>query len=174
MVGLSTILQTVEDIMTEQVVTLDGQETLAKAIETMQKGNFRHVPVVEKQKKLVGIISDRDILQHLPFCSRQSWSKGKAFRDRLFDVAPSEPALKQTVSHIMKCNPVHVLPDCDFYTAVKMLNETKISCLPVVHNEKKLVGIVTVTDVMRGLLAIYALLEKSVTTVKSVATVKLS
>ena len=170
----SSVLRTVEDIMTDQVVCLDEKENLTRAIEVMQKGKLRHVPIVGKAEKLVGIISDRDILRHLPFRSGQLRSKGKAFRDRLFDIASNEPALKQTVSHIMKCNPVHVLPDCDFYTVVKMLNETKISCLPVVHNEKKLVGIVTVTDVMRGLLAIYALLEKSVTNVKSVATVKLS
>ncbi len=42
-----------------------------------------------------------------------------------------------------------------------MLYEMKISCLPVTDEDKKLVGIVTVTDVMRGLLAAYRLFEKS-------------
>jgi CBS domain-containing protein len=41
-----------------------------------------------------------------------------------------------------------------------MLYEMKISCLPVVDDEKRIVGIFTVTDVMRGLLAVYTLYEK--------------
>lgn len=55
----------------------------------------------------------------------------------------------------------HVLPSCSFYEAVKMLDEMKISCLPVVDEGKKLHGIVTVTDVMRGLLAACTLTAKS-------------
>ena len=161
MVGLSTMLQTVEDIMTEQVVTLEGQETLAKAIETMQKGNFRHVPVIEKQKKLVGIVSDRDILQHLPFRSRQLKLETSVFRDRLFDIALNDPATQQKIHKVMKRDMTHVLPSCDFYTAVEMLYDMKISCLPVADEEKNLLGIITVTDVMRGLLAAYRLFDKT-------------
>ena len=44
---------------------------------------------------------------------------------------------------------------------MKMLRELKISCLPVVDEEKKLRGIVTVSDVMRALLCVYELFEKS-------------
>ncbi len=44
--------------------------------------------------------------------------------------------------------------------AVKMLYEMKISCLSVTDDGNKLLGIVTVTDVLRGLLAAYALFEK--------------
>ncbi len=44
--------------------------------------------------------------------------------------------------------------------SVKMLYEMKISCLPVTDDGNKLLGIVTVTDVIRGLLAVYALFEK--------------
>jgi len=42
-----------------------------------------------------------------------------------------------------------------------MLHEMKISCVPVVDEDKNLLGIATVTDVMRGLLAAYALFEKN-------------
>jgi CBS domain-containing protein len=55
----------------------------------------------------------------------------------------------------------HILPTCSFYKAVKILDEMKISCLPVVDDGKRLLGIVTVTDVMRGLLAAYALTAKT-------------
>ena len=161
MPALSTVLRTVEDIMTEQVVCLEEQENLAKVMEVMQKGKFRHVPIVEKQKKLVGIISDRDVLRHLPFHSRPFKPRTDVFCGRLFDVAPNEVATQQSLHHIMRRDVTHVLPSCDFYTAVKMLYEMNISCLPVTDEDKKLVGMVTVTDVMRGLWAVYGLFEKS-------------
>jgi len=174
---LSSVLRTVEDVMTEQVVYLKEQDNLAKAMDVMQEGKFRHVLIVDKQGRLTGIISDRDILRYLPMRSRQSQIQGacsagrqcrprsnppsagrdEVFRSNLFDVAPEDASLGLPVKNIMNRKIVHVLPTCGFYDAVKMLHEMKISCLPVVDDEKKLRGIVTATDVMRGLLAAYKL-----------------
>lgn len=157
---VSSVLQIVEDVMTEQVVCLDEEENIAKALETMQVGNFRHLPIVGKAKKLVGLISDRDILRHLQYNRKQFRSQADNFCTNLLDVASNDPVLKQTVRHIMSHKIAHVQPNHDFYAAVKMLCEMKISCLPVVDDTKRVLGVFTVTDVMRGLLAVYALYEK--------------
>ena len=157
MPAFSRILRVVEDIMTEQVVCLEEQDNLAKVMEVMQKGEFRHVPIVDEQKKLVGVISDRDVLRYLPYLRPGA----ESFHNRLFDVAPNNAATKQVLRDIIKQNATCVLPSCDFYTAVRMLYEMNISCLPVTDEGKKLVGIVTVTDVMRGLLAAYSFFEKA-------------
>ena len=154
---LSNVLRTVADIMTQEVVCLEEQESLARALEVMQQKKVRHVLVVDKQKKLSGVISDRDILRYLPYLRPGA----DAFHDRLFDVAPNNAAVKQVLREIIKREVVSVLPSCDFYTAVSMLYEKNISCLPVTDEDKKSVGIVTVTDVMRGLQAAYGLYEKS-------------
>lgn len=166
---LSSVLRTVEDVMTEQVVWLEEQDNLAKAMDVMQEGKFRHVPIVDRQGRLTGIISDRDILRYLPMRSRQGQVQGarsagtrdEVFRSNLFDVASEDASLGLPVRNIMSQEIVHVLPTCSFYDAVKMLHEMKISCLPVVDDEKKLRGIITATDVMRGLLAAYKLTAKS-------------
>jgi len=166
---LSSVLRTVEDVMTGQVVWLEKQDNLAKAMDVMQAGKFRHVPIVDKEGRLMGIISDRDILRYLPIRSRQGQIQGarsagtraEVFRSNLFDVAPEDTSLGLPLRKIMSQEIVHVLPTCSFYDAVKMLHDMKISCLPVVDDEKKLRGIVTATDVMRGLLATYRLTAKS-------------
>ena len=166
---LSSVLRTVEDVMTGQVVWLEEQDNLAKAMDVMQEGKFRHVPIVDKEGRLMGIISDRDILRYLPIRSRQGQIQGarsagtraEVFRSNLFDVAPEDTSLGLPLRKIMSQEIVHVLPTCSFYDAVKMLHDMKISCLPVVDDEKKLRGIVTATDVMRGLLATYKLTAKS-------------
>ncbi|MHC4604138.1 MAG: CBS domain-containing protein [Planctomycetota bacterium] len=159
--ALSSVLQTVKDIMTEQVVCLAEQDNLAKVMEVMQEGKFRHVPIVDKQNRLVGIISDRDVLQHLPFHRRQCQPQTNVFRYGLFDVDLNEPAIRQPVNRIMKRDITHVPPTCSFYDAVEMLHQMSMSCLPVTDEEEKLLGIVTVTDVMRGLLVAYTLFEKA-------------
>ena len=123
----------------------------------MQQKKVRHVLVVDKQKKLAGIISDRDVLRYLPYLRPGA----DTFHDRLYDVAPNNVATKQVLSDIIKREVISVPPNCDFYTAVSMLYEKNISCLPVTDEDKRPVGIVTVTDVMRGLQAAYGLYEKS-------------
>ena len=158
---LSSVLRTVGDIMIEQVVCLEEQDNLGKAMEVMQQGKFRHVPVVNKQKKLAGIVSDRDVLRHLPFAGGQHTSQAGAFRSRLFAVDPDEPSLKLPLSRIMTRDVVHVSPGTSFYDAVKTLHEMRVSCMPVVDEGKKVQGIITVTDVMRALLVAYKLTEKS-------------
>ncbi|MBC8468229.1 MAG: CBS domain-containing protein [Planctomycetes bacterium] len=159
--ALSSVLGTVKDIMTEQVVSLEEQDDVDKVMKVMQKGKFRHVPVVDRQKRLVGIISDRDILRLLPYRKGQRKPQSDVFRADLFDVEPHEPAIRRQVYRIMNQNVIHVRPDCGFYDVVKMLHEMKISCVPVIDEDKNLLGIATVTDVMRGLLAAYALFEKN-------------
>ncbi len=157
---LSSVLGTVKDIMTEQVVRLEEQDNIDKVMKVMQKGKFRHVPVVDKQKKLVGIISDRDVLRLLPFRKVQRRPQSEVFRAELFDVEPNETVTHQQVHSIMNRDVIHVQSSCGFHDVVKMLHEMKISCVPVTDEDKKLLGIATVTDVMRGLLAAYALFEK--------------
>ncbi|MBW7990239.1 MAG: CBS domain-containing protein [Planctomycetes bacterium] len=159
--ALSSVLGTVKDIMTEEVVSLDEHDNLDKVMKLMQKGKFRHVPVVDRQKKLVGIISDRDVLRLLPYRKGQRKAKSEVFRADLFDVEPYEPVTHQQVYRIMNRDVIHVQPDCGFHEVVKMLHEKKISCVPVIDENKNILGIATVTDVMRGLLAAYALFEKT-------------
>ncbi len=159
--ALSSVLGTVKDIMTEQVISLGEQDNLNKVMKAMQKGKFRHVPVVDKQNKLIGIISDRDVLRLLPFRKSQRKPQSEVFRAELFDVEPNEPVIHQQVYRIMNRDVIYVEPGCSFQEVVKMLHEMKISCVPVTDEDKKLLGIATVTDVMRGLLAAHALFEKS-------------
>jgi len=159
--ALSSVLGTVKDIMTEQVVCLQEQENIGSVMKVMQKGKFRHVPIVDTENKLVGIISDRDVLRFLPFRRGQRKPRSDVFRAELFDVEPTEPVLHHQVYRVMNREVIHVKPSFGFHDAVKMLHEKKISCLPVTDKNKNVLGIATVTDVMRGLLAAYALFGKA-------------
>jgi len=157
----TTIFQTVKNIMTEQVVCLKAGDNLASAIEAIKNGKFRHIPIVDSKGVLVGILSDRDVLRYLPFVGGQRLPGTEEFRSSLFHVDTRDPSLNLPISSIMTRNVTHVRQNCTFYHAVKMLHELKISCLPVVDENQKLRGIVTVTDIMRALLKVYDHFEKS-------------
>jgi CBS domain-containing protein len=159
---LATVLQTVKEMMSEQVVCLGTDANLAAAMDAMQKGQFRHLPIVDKKGALVGLISDRDVLRYLPFMGGQRLPGTGEFRSSLFHVDMRDSSLNLPVKSIMTRNVTLVRPDCIFYDAVKMLQELKISCLPVVDEEKKLWGIITITDVMKTLLGAYEAAEKSI------------
>jgi CBS-domain-containing membrane protein len=76
-------------------------------------------------------------------------------------VDPKDKNLSLPLANVMTRDIMHAVPSYGFFNAVKMLDEKKISCLPVVDEEENFVGILTVNDVMRALLTAYELSEKS-------------
>jgi acetoin utilization protein AcuB len=158
---LSSVLRTAQNFMTSHVVSLEGQDTVVKAIKVMREGKFRHIPIVDSRNTIKGIVSDRDVLLHLPFVRGQRLLQSRGFRDYLFEVYPRHPSLGLPLNHIMTPAPQIISPDAGLYEVAKKLYDLKISCLPVTDEEKKLLGIVTKSDVMKGLFAAYRLIEKS-------------
>jgi len=151
----SSVLRTVQDIMTDHVACLTPQDDVAAAIELMQKGGFRHVPVVGDKKRLLGIVSDRDVLRCLPFAGQEHPPRGEASGRNLFAADTGDPSLALSLRRVMTPSVSRVLPNCDIHDAATMLSDKRVSCLPVVDEEECLLGIVTVTDLMWALLAAY-------------------
>jgi len=157
----SWISRTVQEIMSDQVMCLGPRDNLARAIEVLQTGEFRHVPIMNEQGKFVGLVSDRDILRNLPFAGRRPLSLPKRFREHLFATAPGNKSLQLPLKSIMVRKVLHILPSCSVCEAADILYSKKVSCLTVVDEQEKLRGIVTVTDLMRALLAAYEPAEEA-------------
>ena len=157
----SWVFRGVQEIMTEQVICLEPQDNLARAMEVMQTEEIRHVPIMDEQEKFVGLVSDRDILRNLPFAGRRPLPLPKRFREHLFATDPGTKSLQLPLESIMARKVLHILPSCSVCEAVDILYSKKVSCLPVVDEQEKLRGIVTVTDLMRALLAAYEPAEEA-------------
>jgi CBS domain-containing protein len=151
----SWVSRTVQEIMTDQVICLQPQDSLARAIEVLQTEEFRHIPIADERGKLVGLVSDRDILRNLPFAGRRPPSLPKRFREHLFATDSGITSLQLPLESIMVRKVLRVLPTCRVCEAVDILYRKKVSCLPVVDEQEKLRGIVTVTNLMQVLLAAY-------------------
>jgi CBS domain-containing protein len=131
---------TVADVMTTDPITLGPEDTIGQAEEIMFTNKIRQLPVVEGTE-LVGILTDRDT---------RSFLSG-----RLFGTPEErETALNTRVESVMSTEPITLSPDDDLSDAVETLVEEKIGGIPVVEEEKGLVGIVTYVDVLRRFLSI--------------------
>ena len=151
----SWVSRTVQDVMTKDVISLEIQDDLAAAIEIMQKHNFRHIPITNEDGKLRGIVSDRDILRHLHYTGKRPTGKQKIFREHLFKADPDFINLTMLLIRIMVRKVTHVLPGTSICQAAKTMRESKVSCLPVLDEQGKLLGILTTMDLISELFAIY-------------------
>ena len=153
----SWISRTAKEIMTEQVICLEPHDNLDKAIEILQTEEIRHLMITDEHEKLLGLISDRNILGKLPFAGRRPPSPPKVFREHLFVNKPPIKSHQYPLEEIMvdKSKVLSIESGCKITEAARILYEKKISCLPVLDEQERLQGLVTVTDLMRALLDVY-------------------
>jgi CBS domain-containing membrane protein len=129
---------TVQEIMSPVVETLAVGDTLAAARRQSETGRIRHLPVVDGDERVLGLVTHRRILE--------SWvSHGHPDQEKLSVVARDVP-----VEMIMEKNVRTVSPETPAAEAAALLESHKFGCLPVVDGTSgKLVGIVTEADFVR-------------------------
>jgi acetoin utilization protein AcuB len=151
------VFKPVKEIMTHGVMCLSRKDTLEKAMKTLQEGEFRHAPVVSEEGELEGLISDRDILRYLPNAGRRPPRPDKVFRGYLFSVKTGCSTLQMPVEEFMiRGRKVKtVSPETTTIEAAMMMRKKKISSLPVIDGEGKLLGLVTVANLLCELLGLY-------------------
>lgn len=141
----------VEEIMTTKVITLTKDDTIESAYSILRENGFHHIPIIDEDNHVIGIISDRDIRDALPSIFDLNWSKETLDR-------PVEQIMKKEVKTIHPFEFVEEISSI-FY-------ENEISCLPVLR-EGKLVGIITDKDMLNTLIQLTgALLPSSQIEVK--------
>ncbi|MFB4163050.1 acetoin utilization AcuB family protein [Alteribacillus sp. JSM 102045] len=126
----------VEEIMKTNIITISKHTTIKEAMELLHQNKVRHIPVVEDNYKIAGIVSDRDIRDASP---------------SIFHMNEHEEDLNNPASKIMKFPVVTIQPLEFVEEAAVILYENDISALPVVNEEDKVVGILTETDVLHTL-----------------------
>jgi CBS domain-containing protein len=145
----------VREIMTEQVISLNPQDDIAKAMQIMQDNKFRHIPIIDEDDKCVGLVSDRDILRNLPFAGKKSTASSQKFRENLFSSSFWSANFLMPIKSIMARNISHISADCRICEAAYILFKKRISCLPIIDEKEKIQGILTVMDIIHSLLSVY-------------------
>lgn len=130
-------LRLVGDIMTRELVTLGRNERLLVADDVMKLGRIRHLPILDEDGKLAGIVSQRDLFH------------GGLLRALGYGSHARQQALELlVVKEAMKTDVVTTTPETSIQDAAKLMLTQKIGCLPVLEGER-LVGILTESDFVR-------------------------
>jgi len=115
----------VEQVMSAPVISLVPGDRADHAKALMKDRGFRHLPIVES-KKVIGILSDRDLLR-------------------------LDPEDHCAVASLMSSQVVTVSPDSPIRHAAQLMFEARVSALPVLGEQGQLLGIITVTDILRAI-----------------------
>ncbi len=129
--------QYVRDLMTSTVTTVGRNESLKSADDVMRLGRIRHLPVIDDDGALAGIVSQRDLF-HSGLLRALGY--GSHARERALDAS--------LVKEAMKAEVVTTTPETQLRDAASVMLERKIGCL-VVLTAGKIVGILTEADFVR-------------------------
>jgi acetoin utilization protein AcuB len=128
------------NIMTARIVTVEMDDRLEVVKEIFDTKHFHHLLVIDEHQKLSGVLSDRDLLRAL---SPYVGSAAETARDLA--------TLNKRVHQIMTRHPFTLRPHSGIGEAVNLLLKNRISCVPIVDDDFKPVGIVSWRDLLRAL-----------------------
>lgn len=137
----------VEDMMTRNPHTLLRSHNLGDAKNMMTALDIRHIPIVDANKKLLGVVSHRDVL---------------AAQESSLQALPESQSytLQTPLYEVMKTSVMTVDPQAGLKESAIYMQKHKVGCLPVVH-KGHLVGIITDSDFVSIAINLLELQEES-------------
>lgn len=130
----------IDKSMTRKVITSSKDAGLLEAKRKMEDNNIRHLPVVEEDNTLIGIITDRDIRSALP----------SIFSTCLNDPVEMERISGLKVGDVMTLNPITISPMNTLEDALMLMHRMRKGAFPVVDGQGKLKGIISTRDLIRA------------------------
>jgi CBS domain-containing protein len=146
--------KTVADVMTPNPLVIDPEAPLKDAIALLARERIGGLPVVDRDGKLVGFISETDII----------WQESGVTPPPYITILDSviylenpsryekelHKALGQTVGEVMSPGPiVTITPDRTISEAARLMNQKRVHRLPVLDESKTMIGILTCGDIIR-------------------------
>lgn len=129
----------VSEIMTPKVISLNENDRFSLVEEKLREFNIRHLPVVDDSKKLVGIVTQRDLyrIQSPRHLEDDTWYYDQKSLD------------SHILKYVMTKEPYALNPEDPVAKAVLLMAERRFGCLPVVKKDHTLCGIITQHDILK-------------------------
>ena len=127
----------VADIMSRDVKSLGRNDKLSIADDIMKQDRIRHMPVLDADGKLCGILSQRDLFRGILL---RSLGYGSRLEDKFLEFHPVKEAMAEGLHT--------TTPETPAIEAARLMMEHKIGCLPVLEGEN-LAGMVTESDFVK-------------------------
>lgn len=141
----------VKERMTSPAMTVTADTTFQDALKLMRDQKFRRIPVVDQEGKLIGIVSERDLLHASPSpaTSLSVWEVNYLL-------------WKLKVADIMTHHVITIAQDAPIEDAANLMVTRKIGGLPVVNSANQVVGVITETDIFKAFAEMLGSGEKGV------------
>lgn len=136
--------------MQKKPVTVQPETTIAQVKEILASRHFRHLPVVDDSGHLLGMVTDRDVRSAYP----SSVATGRATREEIQKIGQAP------VCEIMSWDVVYLSPNATLDDALILLDRQKVGALPVINEERLVVGIFSIRDLIRAYTQIFGLGER--------------
>ncbi len=127
----------IKQFMSSPVVTVEMDDSLSIIKEIFDNTHFHHL-LVTANGKLQGVISDRDFFKAV-----------SPNLDTAAETVADLSTLSKKAHQIMSRKPICLGPDNDIASAIEVFQNNAISCIPIVNNNQKPVGIVSWRDIIQ-------------------------
>jgi CBS domain-containing protein len=128
-----------KQIMKYPAITLDVDSHFSKVEEFFRLYHIRHLPIVDKNNCLLGIITQRDLYR---LYSPHKTMEG----DMVFDKNEMDQLI---LKYVMTPNPLALKIEDTVARAIQVMATHKYGCIPIVDNANKVLGVVTQIDILR-------------------------
>jgi acetoin utilization protein AcuB len=135
--------------MSRKVVTVEKETGLLQASNLLRQHQIRHLPVVDRDNRLEGIVTDRDLRSALPL----ALLKGSGHPDE------EEKYSHLKVADVMTPNPMTIQPTHTLQDALLLIQKKKVGAFPVVDDKGILIGILSVRDLLRAFINVMGIGE---------------
>lgn len=137
---------TAAEIMSHPVITLTSSNTIENALEVMQNHDFHHLPIVTIEvKQLIGLISERNLLQYLI----------AGYRAEANANVPSP--LTTILETLMSKRVLTASADTRIHELAGLFIKQRIGAIPIIEENTQVIGMITRGDVLRALVEYNAL-----------------
>ncbi len=149
--------QTVADLMNRDPLTVTPATPLSEAIHLLVDRQISGLPVVDEAGKLVGVISESDLMwrekgldrpPYIMFLDSVIYLQNPAQHDR-----DLHKVLGQTVGEVMTAGAISITADASLPAAARIMHDKKIHRLPVIDAQDRPIGIITQGDIVRAIAA---------------------
>lgn len=142
----------IDKSMTRNVITIHPDAGILDAKEKLTANRIRHLPVVDEDNTLLGIVTDRDVRSALPSVLLPE-SEIAQQKERIAGLRVKDIMTKELVT----ISPSNTLED-----ALLMMQQTRVGAFPVVDQHRRLQGMISIRDLMRAFINVLGIEEPGI------------
>jgi CBS domain-containing protein len=139
----------VQDVMTQDVLSITKFESIMQVADILTEKNISGLPVVDKDNRVLGIITQADILSMVGVRREHTF---KDLLKHMLGEALPERRIGDHVGDIMTSPALTIKPDANIAEAVRIMEEKRIRRLTVADDKNKLIGIITRADILKAVI----------------------